>query len=412
MSTALGKTRLCTIRKPKSMKESVLILKSFLTESKNISSDFFQDKSRVDSILALLLVFPQEKQELLYFFNKNFKDLRFTENTINSLATGFLDELAEKFSLNPSLQLVEPEWLNNKYFAEKLEYYQTLQLVIRDKERQNLKAGFDKMYERLVFEIPDETLEESIKLHSRKELKKKFQLWDEDENEEQNRPLRPAANFRKGNEQHAKEYRISWWKISVAASVLLVGGFIVFQLNKSPDLNNTPTIAKENKETKDSIVKDPLEIPIEEIEQKPEILLAEIEINKSKMEVWESLQLGYAGSSSKLNIDIQQTYLQKRIESLEKAYLETNEQKYLSESEILKNKSGKYFFNGKSLNLYDAKWNSDELKILKSDEKYYLFVETEESFYELKISDKEQAFLKENKPDTLEILEKIIFENE
>src|SRR5690554_1452264 len=200
MSTALGKTCLCTIRKPKSMKESVLILKSFLTESKNISSDFFQDKSRVDSILALLLVFPQEKQALIDFFNKNFKDLRFTENTINSLARGFLDELAEKFSLNPSLQLVEPEWLNNKYFAEKLEYYQTLQLVIRDKERQNLKAGFDKMYERLVFEIPDETLEESIKLHSRKELKKKFRQWDEDENEEQTTPINPAADFRIGNE--------------------------------------------------------------------------------------------------------------------------------------------------------------------------------------------------------------------
>jgi len=290
------------------MKESVLILKSFLTESKNISSGFFQDKSRVDSILALLLVFPQEKQELLYFFNKNFKDLRFTENTINSLATGFLDELAEKFSLNPSLQLAEPEWLNNKYFAEKLEYYQTLQLVIRDKERQNLKAGFDKMYERLVFEIPDETLEESIKLHSRKELKKKFRQWDEDENEEQTTPINPAADFRIGNEERTKESKISWWRISVAANVLLVGGFIVFQFNRSPDLNNTPTIAKENKETKDSIVNDGMEIPIEEIEQKSEIVLAEIEINKSKMEVWASLQLGYAASSTKLNIDIQQTY--------------------------------------------------------------------------------------------------------
>src|SRR5690606_23520686 len=177
--------------------------------------------------------------------NKNFKDLRFTENTINSLATGFLDELAEKFSLNPSLQLAEPEWLNNKYFAEKLEYYQTLQLVIRDKERQNLKAGFDKMYKRLVFEIPDKTLEESIKLHSRKEHKKKFRQWDEDENEEQTTPIKPAADCRIGNEERTKESKISWWRISVAANVLLVGGFIVFQFNRSPDLNNTPTIAKE-----------------------------------------------------------------------------------------------------------------------------------------------------------------------
>lgn len=420
------------------MKEVAKILQLVLseklgqTQSQNLNDEFWNQATN------LFLSYDSHPQRTIDFIKNNFTENKFTKEAVHSFYERFIDELSENFVQNPDLfEDDKTELVGNDQFCKKVNYFKTLELAIRDSERNRIKNEFDLMYERLDFEVEDREFEKSIQIHSRKELKKKFQDWDDELSKESKLGDIAAAPKAKS--------KFLWKGLAVAASLFLIAGLLIIYNNQKPkNLFSDQPIVKTNKTDKE---KNRTEtgngvetqngnenISTNDLQDLNDIKLAKIDVRSEKGELLYPNSLGFSGKEEK-EIDIIFISSSDRKKDLEKYiddFWEENNGRPLSlgpkyqeievELEQWKNKKGKYIFNGENLILYDSDFSLNNLLFLSSDDKFYVYNKENKTFYHLikteaKIEfnnpgQKVNSFEKVSDQEIIEKLEKILFEND
>lgn len=323
-------------------------------------------------------------------------ELADAEKIITKLAqyyADFLKELAENYVLGmPSEASDYLISKNNKTFLEQVQFYKTLQNVVKKVERKRIKENLPKSYERLIFELSETDIANATKKKGREDLKAKMKSWDEAIEAE--KPV-----FAK----ETKVILLSWMKYAVAACVVLGVGILYFKTNSNTTSidNNiviTDTIKKQKKNTTNDL---------------PAPVLAAIEIHTQTNSVLEPSDLGF--SPSKIpKITIQFMDASKRIASLERDLTDrTNKQditflKNKTELNDLLSSKNNYIFDGKTLTIYQ---NPKKCKVLQTENKEY-YLKLGNDFLFLKHTQKPVAFEKVTDAKTIETLEKTVYDNE
>jgi len=342
--------------------------------------------------------------------------------------SSFIKELAEEFVLGHqseiTAQLLE---IKNETFLEEVKFLKTMKAVITKVEREELKKNLPTFYDRLVFELDVETLKQVAKKKSREDLRDKFKLWDEElvssedvlveANYSLNLAFEESTAENQNEKPKSKLISLNWIKYAVAASVLLIAGFLYFY-------ESSTTIKPITQPKEDKIV------TTEDIEIE-EVILDDITTVSRSLKVLEEVGLGYATSSKEITINIINQEARKL--STTKAI---NANKNILEDEYKRNKIGEgsrvkalkiqydslqneltllnelekqYVFDGKTLTIYDSSF-SNENRVFLYENSYYL--EKGKDFYKLAVANQLQFYKKETNPEVLKALEKIIFDNE
>jgi hypothetical protein len=341
--------------------------------------------------------------------------------------SSFIKELAEDYVLENqselTAQLIESK---NETFLKEVSFLKTMKAVITKVERQKLKKNLPILYDRLVFELDEETLRQVAKKKSREDLRTKFKKWDEEMVESEpilvkyslsHNVINEAPNEYNLKPPKTKVISLSWIKYAVAACVVLTAGVLYFKLS-------TNTIENSIQPTEDKVVTK--EVPNIETED-----IADITTVPDSYKVLEDVGFGFAATPKKISVI--ENHQEQRIVSIRKAIAniqmilgkELVAQKSVSGSKAeelksrisslqdelskMKEKENQYIFDGKKLTLFISK-HSKENRVLLYEDNYYLI--KDKDFYKLAISKQPQFYKKETDTNVLKALDKIIFDNE
>jgi hypothetical protein len=95
--------------------------------------------------------------------------------------SSFINELAEEYVLGNQNEITTKLLENkNETFLKEVSFLKTMKSVITKAERNQLKKDLPLAYDRLVFELDEETLKQVAKKKSREDLRDKFKQWDEE----------------------------------------------------------------------------------------------------------------------------------------------------------------------------------------------------------------------------------------
>jgi hypothetical protein len=299
---------------------------------------------------------------------------------------------AEKYVLgqtNPTTDFLLQS--QNENFNKEVIFLQSLQQAIKNVERKRVKAALPKLYDQLIYEIPDAELEYAIKKKSREDLKLKFKEWDNEILDHAVIQSSAPVKFSK----KTKIFSLTWMKYAVAACLVVATG-VMFFLNTNQNVNsvqdtNLTTIDKNNSTDKND----------NNITKPTIIELADLQTITENAIVQQPEQLGFS-DGKKLIIKILSIDASKRTDSLKK-YIVTNQNTTSNSIEELKNlesNKSKYIFDGKTLTL-NIKFNKRQDAILLVDEQNYL-----------KPLNKPLQLTKVIDSEILEVLKKISFDNE
>jgi hypothetical protein len=327
----------------------------------------------------------------------------------------FLKELAESYVLGEPSQATD--YLlktNNASFAKEIDFLKIMQQAIKSVERKRIKADLPTSYERLSFELSETDLANVTKKKGREDLKEKMKQWDAELEEQESVPIVASSytgyhNTMSKDVKKTKVISLSWMKYAVAACVVLATGIFFFRNTNqvvAPNYNTVVTTDAKKDSTQ----------PQKNTPVKESIVLAEIETVSEKVIVQQSESMGFS-STEKPKITISYKDAKQRILSLEK-YIATPSStkepatlsKYKSELNNLKKSNDKYIFDGKTLTLF-SKFNPKQVAILVTDDQNY-FLKKGSVYYNLKITKVPIPLEKVTNATTLEIVEKITFENE
>lgn len=337
--------------------------------------------------------------------------------------SSFIKELAEEYVLDNqselTAQLIESK---NKTFLKEVSFLKTMKAVIIKVERQELKKNLPTLYDRLVFELDEETLRQVAKKKSREDLRAKFKQWDEEmvdseailseENHSgirfQIAPAKINAPENKFDNKETKVISLSWMKYAVAACLVLATGIFFFR-------NTNQVIAPTENTVVTSDAKKDSTQPQKNIPVKEAIVLAAIETTTEKIIVQKSESMGFS-STTKPKITITCKDARQRIASLEK-YIAVHSsamepatlEKYKIELIDLKKPNDNYVFDGKTLTLF-SKFNPKQDAVLVTDDQTY-FLKKGSFYYDLKMTNKTLPLKKVSDIETIDILEKINFQN-
>lgn len=280
----------------------------------------------------------------------------------------FISEIAERYVLGETSS--ETEYLiatKNPTFQEQITFYKTLDNVVKKVERKRIKSELPKLYDKLTFEIPEDTIEATIKKKSREDLRKKFKQWNQEMAETEVISL--ETNLQKSASKDinipdtkSKVFQLSYLKYAVAACFII--GFSIWFYN-------------------DQSIPGNFILPSES--------LAEVSIEAKSVSVTKNKGLGFASDTETVTIieNLQgdriisinkaiETY-QKRIEkevssqdnqaNLEQ--LNTRIDTLQSELNKLKEREKQYSFNTKELNVFVSTTNNT-YQVIQMDSLFYL----------------------------------------
>ena len=336
--------------------------------------------------------------------------------------SSFIKELAEDYVLENqselTAQLIESK---NETFLKEVSFLKTMKAVITKVERQKLKKNLPILYDRLVFELDEETLRQVAKKKSREDLRTKFKKWDEEMVESEpilvkyslsHNVINEAPNEYNLKPPKTKVISLSWIKYAVAACVVLTAGVLYFKLS-------TNTIENSIQPTEDKVVTK--EVPNIETED-----IADITTVPDSYKVLEDVGFGFAATPKKISVI--ENHQEQRIVSIRKAIAniqmilgkELVAQKSVSGSKAeelksrisslqdelskMKEKENQYIFDGKTLVLY-VSTTAKENTIVLYEDTYYL--KRDSDFYKLSVASQSQAYKKESNSDVLNKLNKI-----
>jgi hypothetical protein len=321
----------------------------------------------------------------------------------------FLKELAESYVLGEPLEATD--YLlktNNATFAKEIDFLKAMQQAIKSVERKRIKADLPKSYERLTFELSETDLANVTKKKGREDLKEKFKNWDAELEEQEYVPVVAMLANENKNEKQTKVISLSWMKYAAAASIIIAAG-IFYLKNTDTDLIPIENTVVTKEEVKDKI-QHQINPPTVEA-----IALAPIETTSKTLTLLQAGTLGFT-TSKKEKITINFKDASSRIASLEKI-IDTSKtidskilSQYNTELASLKTQKNKYMFDGEKLTLF-MKNDITEYSVFFTEDQTY-FLKKGSGFYHLKISKAALPLEKVSNVETIEILEKISFENE
>jgi hypothetical protein len=308
-------------------------------------------------------------------------------------------EFAEKHALGETLNeiayLIET---NNEAFKKQVLYFKTLQNVIKKLERKKLKSELPRMYDRLIFELEEDTIEAALKKKSREELRAKFKQWDKQIIEQEQEAEFNLANANKqyseynsptGRKQRSKLIPLNYIKYAVAAIIVISLGFWYF---------NKPT------KTTD------FTLPTES--------LAEISKNSNYVSVIENKGLGFGTKSETITLveNLQKNLIKSILETIENyKQLGESDANYFNkiqalekEFNFLKDRENKYIFNRATINVYVSDENHS-FSIIKLDSLYYL-IKNNQPYY-LKPSEELQLYEKVEDSVIINQIDELLFKN-
>lgn len=338
--------------------------------------------------------------------------------------SNFINELAEEYVLGYqseiTTKLLESK---NETFLKEVVFLNTMKSVILKTERNQLKKDLLVSYDRLVFELDEETLRQVAKKKSREDLRAKFEQWDEEfVKEESNSEVVQYSIIRESNSSFnnektinesnpkRKEISLSWMKYAAAACLVLGLGVWFYNNQKQGFVHENNVYTAPGKTDTPSNNNINPEIPSE--------VLAEVNTVIQNTSVIET-GLGFAQAVKKIKIvennqKARMIAIEKYRKILEK---ELNERpmgngarviqiektiNYLqNELALLKERENHYVFDGKALVMYVLKAEKENPIILYR-ETYYLKRDTD--FYRLNVAPQPQNFIKET---DLELIEKL-----
>lgn len=330
---------------------------------------------------------------------------------LSKVYSAFIKELAEDYVMgNKSELTVQLLETKNNFFLKEVSFLKTMKAVITKVKRQELKKDLPTLYDRLVFELVEETLGQVTKKKSREDLRAKFKQWDKELVEKKPVEIHfqkiiaetPAIN------KEPKVISLSWIKYAVAASIIIAAGVFFFRNTNQVIAPTENTIVKSD--TKKDSTQPQNNIPVKEV-----IVLAEMETVSEKIFVEQSESMGFS-STTKPKITITYKDARQRIASLEK-YIATPAlrkepailAKYKSELIDLKKSNDNYIFDGKMLTLFST-FNKKQDAVLVTDGQDY-FLKKASVYYHLKITKMPFPLEKVSDAATIETLEKIHFGN-
>ncbi len=342
--------------------------------------------------------------------------------------SNFINELAEEYVLGYqseiTTKLLESK---NETFLKEVVFLNTMKSVIIKTERNQLKKDLLLSYDRLVFELDEETLRQVAKKKSREDLRAKFEQWDEEfVKEESNSEVVRYSIIRESNSSFNNEKTIidsnpkrkvillSWMKYAAAACLVLGLGVWFYNNQKQGFVHENNVYTAPGKTDTPSNNNINPEIPSE--------VLAEVTSVIQNTSVIET-GLGFAQAVKKIKIveNNQKARMQSIIIANDKyrkiLEKESNERpmgniarviqiektiNYLqNELALLKERENHYVFDGKALVMYVLKAEKENPIILYK-EIYYLKRDTD--FYRLNVATQPQNFIKET---DLELIEKL-----
>jgi ribosomal protein S17E len=339
--------------------------------------------------------------------------------------SAFIKELAEEYVLGYqseiTTKLLESK---NETFLKEVTFLKTMKAVITKTERNQLKKDLPIAYDRLVFELDEETLKQVSKKKSREDLRAKFEQWDEEMVVSE--PILIETNYSplieepieyKIQRTESKVISLSWIKYAAAACIVLTAGIMYFKFNTDTNLvqpGDTNVVTAPVK--KDTIT--------------PEITaeaLAEVSTATKNATVIES-GMGVASNTIKITENNQKarmlsivTAIEKYRQLLEKEFsenkvgvnsrvkeLETKKNSLEKELALLKEREKQYVFDGKALVLYVSN-TAKENTIVLYEETYYL--KKDADYFKLTIATAPQLYKKISDTNLINNLDDILSEN-
>lgn len=398
------------------MKLAIDIVKDLLLSALKKDSEFDAGKLNInywETFTENLLDFEKDAKPLYAAIYS--LELSDPENIISKLEAiyhSLITELAENHVLEFQSKAIEYLLVSkNDIFEKEVFFLTNLENAIKKVERNRIKQDLPKAFDRLTFELSDESIAGAIKKKEREALREKMKEWDQELAPTYvNVPIQPINNVKK-----TKVISLSWVKYAVAACLVLGIGVWFFK-----NQNNL----SENKIVNVSAKKESISKPII-ITEIPQEDLAEVEIVTQNVPVIEN-GLGFAPNNN--TIKIVENNQNARVVSIVSAI---KKYRKLLESEFIVNKSGvgprikeleskintlqnelallkkrekQYVFDGKTLVAYVSNTHREN-SILLYENSYYLKRDTD--FYKLSVSISPQPFHKEKSLEVLSELDKV-----
>lgn len=393
--------------------KTTLVIKDILLPK--LEKDFKFSAEQVDSVFwekfTKDLVHFEEDAKPLYALIYSL-ELDNPEKIIDKLPNiyaQFLKELAESYVLGQTSEatdyLLET---NNAVFLKEVQFLKSMQQAIKNVERKRIKADLPKSYERLTFELSDANLVNVARKKGREDLREKFKQWDDELKPKREPKIFYSLNNERDSKPKPKVISLSWMKYAAAASILIAVGIFYFNNTNSIviPVENSVVTTDDEKETPAKGTKSIIN---------EAIVFAPIETTSKSVTILQSESLGFT-SDKEVKITITFKDASQRIASLEK-YIKTNPavdskilNQHKSELATLKTLEEKYLFDGKVLTLF-AKISTKDYSILSTENQLY-YLKKGTQYYHLTISKTALPIQKVSDAKTIDILEKITFDNE
>jgi hypothetical protein len=335
---------------------------------------------------------------------------------LEDIYQSLIEELAETHVLGIHSKAIEYFLVSkNDIFKKEVHFLTNLEKAIKKVERKRIKQDLPKAFDRLTFELSDESIALAIKKKEREALREKMKAWDQELAVTVEDPIQLFNDVKE-----TKVISLSWIKYAVAACFVLgVGVWFFNTQNQGVKTENNMVKAPVKKDTTSNSTITP-EIPA--------VALAEVATVTKNSPVIES-GLGFAPKNNNIKIvENNQKARMISIGSAIKQYRQLLENEFAQnklgvdprvkaleskinplekELALLKKREKKYVFDGKSLVMYVSNFAKENAIVLYED-KYYL--KRDSDFYSLTISKQQQVYKKVIDVTLLEVLNNLYYD--
>jgi hypothetical protein len=336
-------------------------------------------------------------------------------SALENIYTSFIKALAEEYVLGNTTEVFENLLTaKNTLFEKEVHFFTNLEKVIKKMERSRIKSSLPKAYEKLTFELPENTVEAAIKKKEREALKEKMKVWDEELSTTEHVSSHSLSSGKK-----TKLIQLSWAKYAAAACVVLGLGFWLYIYQQQKVFTENDFANNQNKST-----------PSLKKTVKPEmptITLAEIASVSKNYQVIEN-SLGFATNKIKVVENNQSPRITSIVNAIEK-YQKMLENEFSDnkvgyepiikkmnatilslqeELALLKEREKRYTFDGNKLVLY-VSTSAKENTVVLYEATYYL--KKDADYFKLTITKQPKLYKKISDTNLINNLDDILSEN-
>jgi hypothetical protein len=402
------------------MKLAIDIVKKIVLPALEKDSEF--DTSKLNStywetFTENLLDFKNDAKPLFTsIYSLELSDPEKIMSILEDIYNSLIEELAETHVLGIHSKAIEYFLVSkNDIFEKEVLFLTNLEKAIKKVERKRIKQDLPKAFDRLTFELSDESIALAIKKKEREALREKMKEWDQELAVTVEDPIQLFNDVKE-----TKVISLSWIKYAVAACFVLGVGVWFFNNQNQGEIT-------ENKMVKTPVKKDTTSNSIITPEI-PAVALAEVATVTKNSPVIES-GLGFAPKNNNIKIvENNQKARMISIGSAIKQYRQLLENEFAQnklgvdprvkaleskinpleeELALLKERERKYVFDGKALVTYVSNFAKENAIVLYED-KYYL--KRDSDFYSLTISKQQQVYKKIIDVTLLEVLNNLYYD--